>query len=202
MHTAEPSGQGPAATEPLPWAYAQQVGARVDEPGLDRTELVRSGLVAGAVFVLLGCLAAWLWSVWADPAGFVVTRDNAVMDELQAGRQFGTDVVYSALAVVGGLAAGSLLGWRYARAGWVLVVVTALAAGAAAVIAWRLGIVLGPPEPQSVLGDTRPGDVVPERLDVHARGLLLLWPIAALAGLIASVSASDTASTRSEPDAG
>ncbi len=202
MHTAEPTGQGPTASEPLTWADAQQVAARVDEPGVSRADLLRSGLVACAAFVVLGCLAAWLWSVLADPSEFVATRDNAVMDELEAGRQFGTDVVYSLLAVVGGLAAGSVLGWRYARAGWVLVVLTAVAAGAAAVIAWRLGIVLGPPAPQSVLGDARVGDAVPEQLDVHARGLLLLWPIAALAGLIASVSASGTEPGRREPEAG
>lgn len=192
MHTTEPRGQSPAATEPLPWAYGQQAVASVDEPRVSRSEVLRSIAVTSAMFVALGCLAAWLWSIWAEPAHFVVTRDNAVMDELEAGRQFGTDVVYGAIAVVGGLAAGSVLGWRHVRAGWVLAVVTAVAAGVAALIAWRLGIVLGPPAPQSVLGDARVGDVVPERLDVHARGLLLLWPIASLAGLIASVAAFDS----------
>lgn len=202
MHTAEPRGQSPAATEPLPWAYGQQMVAPTAEPRVSRREVLRSIAVTCVAFVVLGCLAAWLWASWAEPAHFVVTRNNAVMDELEAGRQFGTDVVYAAIAVIAGLVAGSVLGWRHARTGWALAVVTAGAAGVAALIAWRLGIVLGPPAPQSVLGDARVGDLVPERLDVHARGLLLLWPIAALVGFIPSAAAFDPKPVPRDPPGG
>lgn len=199
MHTAEPRGPGQTATDSPPWAYAQPAAAPVGELRTGRAELLRSGIVTCAAFVVLGCVGGWLWSMWADPARFVVIKDNAVMGELEAGRQFGADVVYSAVAVVGGLAAGSALGWRYARLGWVLAVFTAVAAGVAALIAWRLGIVLGPPPPQTVLGDARVGDRVPEQLAVHAHGLLLLWPIAALVGYIGSVAAFDPKSTPRDP---
>ena len=191
MHTVEPGGQQPAAAEPARLVYAPQAVTPADEPTVGWAEILRVGIVTLTLFAVLGCLAAWLWSTWADPARFVVTRHNAVMGELEAGRQFGTDVVYSAIAVVGGLVAGSVLGWRYGRVGWVLPVVAAIAAGLAALIAWQLGIALGPPEPIAVAPDAVPGDLVPERLDVHARGLLLLWPAAALVGFIASVAATD-----------
>ena len=200
MHTVEPGGQPPVAAEPLPWAYAQQVAARAEEPSASRAEMVRLGVATLAIFAILGCLAGLLWAAWADPALYLVTNDNAVMGELEAGRQFGTDVVYSAIAVVAGLLAGSVLGWRYARAGWLLPVVVAIASIGAAVLAWRLGMALGPPDPRTALPEAAVGAFVPERLDVHARGLLLLWPIAALTGLISSVAATYPKSVRQEPD--
>jgi len=199
VHTAEPGGQPPAAAEPLPWDYAQQVVARVQEPSASRDEMVRASVVALSLFAVLGCLAGWLWSVWADPALFVVTRDNAVMGEVEAGRQFGADVVYSAIAVVAGLVAGSVMGWRYPRVGWLLPVVVTVASGAAALLAWKLGMALGPPDPRATLSEAAVGATVPERLDVHARGLLLLWPIAALVGLISSVASSHPGTARREP---
>jgi len=176
------------------------VAARVDEPGVSRAERVRVSAVTLAVFAVLGCLAGWLWSAWTDPALFLVTEGNAVMGELEAGRQFGADVVYSAIAVVAGLLAGSVLGWRYSRVGWLLPIVVALAAAGAALVAWQLGVALGPPDPGTALREAAVGAFVPERLDVHARGLLLLWPIAALTGLISSVAAIYPKAVRSEPD--
>jgi hypothetical protein len=196
MHTAEPGEQRAPAAEPVPWFHPRPVAAHVAEPPPSRRDVARAAILTLILFTVLGCLAAWLWSMWADPAHYQVTRDNAVMGELEAGRQFGTDVVYSAIAVVAGLVAGSVLGWRYGRVGWVLPVVTALAAVGAAVIAWRLGIALGPPEPLTAVGAAETGELVPERLDVHARGLLLLWPTAALVGLIASVAATDATARR------
>ena len=194
MHTAEPGGPRPAAADPVPWAYPAYpppMAAPAHEAPPGWGEVARAGLVTVMIFAVLGCLAAWLWSAWADPARYLVTNNNAVMGELEAGRQFGPDVAYSVIAVVAGLVAGSILGWRYGRVGWVLPVVTALAAAGAGVIAWQLGIALGPPDPRTLLGGAAAGDLVPERLDVHARGVLLLWPAAALVGLIASVAATD-----------
>ena len=189
MHTIEPGGQPAAPAEPLPWAYAQQMATPVVEPRASRADLARCAVVTLALFAVLGCLAGWLWSVWADPPQFVVTRNGAVMGAIEAGRSFGPDVVFSAITVVAGLTLGSLLGWRYGRVGWLLPVLAAVAAGIAAIIAWRLGIALGPPDPATALQDASTGDLMPERLDVHARGLLLLWPVAALVGVIASISA-------------
>jgi len=172
----------------------------VPEPLTARAEAVRASQVTLVVFIALGCLAGWLWAQWADPANFVVTADNAVMGELEAGREFGVDVVYAVIAAVAGLLAGSLLGLRYGSSGWVLPVAVTAAALLAAVIAWRLGVGLGPPEPLSALEGAQRDDLVPERLDVHAKGLLLLWPMTALIGVLASVAAVDPKRRRSHPD--
>lgn len=161
------------------------------EPLTTRPGAVRASLVTLVAFVLLGCLAGWLWAKWADPAQFVVVADNAAMSELEAGQEFGVDVIYSAIAAATGLLAGGLLGWRYSSAGWLIPVTVTISATVAAVIAWRLGVALGPPQPLSALEGARAGDLVPEQLDVHAKGLLLLWPIAALLGVVASVAVLD-----------
>ncbi len=201
MHIVEPPGRA-AAAEPLPWSYAQQAVRPVPEPRVTAAQVARASLIALAVFAALGLLAGWVWARWAEPAGYVVTSHGAVMGELQAGQRFGVDADYSALAGAGGLLAGSLLGWRQGRLGWVQPVVVALAAGLAAVIAWRLGVTLGPPPPAQALKGAQLGDLVPEELDVHAKGLLLLWPIAALVGSLASAAAHRPASPPEEPVAG
>jgi len=188
VHTAEPAEPRPAAADATPWSAEHHVARPADEPRAGSADVIRAVAVTFSLYLALGCAAGWLWSLTAEPALYLVTGNNAVMDEVQAGREFGPDVVYSLIAVIAGVASGTLLGRMYAGLGWVLPVATALAAGMSALVAWRLGVALGPPDPLGLLRDAQAGDTLPARLDVHARGLLLLWPIAALIGLIASIA--------------
>ena len=50
-------------------------------------------------------------------------------------------------------------------------------------IAWRVGVLLGPPDPTSVKGLTV-GDHVPAELAVDGIAPFLVWPIFGLVGLI------------------
>ena len=147
----------------------------------------RAGGVTAAVFLMLGCIAGFLWAALAEPASFMVAGGEAAMGELEAGQEFGVDVVFASIACVCGLAAGSFLGWRYHRIGWPQVLSTVAAATVAGLLAWKLGVWLGPADPASLLPSTPAGGLLPQRLDVHAPGLLLVWPVSALVGLIASV---------------
>lgn len=188
MHDIDPAeGRRSSATYPLSWQEAREAAWTADLAGPPASLIARAVAVTCVTFVVAGVVAAWLWAQWADPPTYQVLKASAVMGEEQAGRQFGVDVTFALIGL--GIAAllGFLAGWRWHRVGWPLVVGVAVSAGLAAVVAWQLGVALGPSDPAGVWRSAQPGDHVPERLAVHAKGLLLVWPIGALAGLVLAV---------------
>ena len=64
-----------------------------------------------------------------------------------------------------------------------LVPVFAAAAGAAAVIAWQVGVVLGPSDPRETAHPAL-GDRLPSPLDIDAVAPFIVWPMFALLGLL------------------
>lgn len=80
-----------------------------------------------------------------------------------------------------------LWGWAAGRAlrevGWLLVPVFATAAGVAAVIAWQIGVTLGPTHPRDVTGPSL-GDRLPASLEIDSVAPFLVWPMFALLGLL------------------
>lgn len=187
MHDTEPAGRHSSAARPLTWQQARRTAWSSDLAGPPARIVVRAVVVTCLAYAALGLLAAWLWVQLADPPAFHVFPDTVLMDEEEAGRQFGVDVTYAAIA--GALAAplGFVTGWRWHRVGWPQVVAVAVGASIAAVVAWRLGIVWGPDNPEEMLSLAQVGDDIPEKLDVHADGFLLAWPVAGLIGLIVAV---------------
>ncbi|MGH3424106.1 MAG: hypothetical protein ACRDO8_05215 [Nocardioidaceae bacterium] len=149
---------------------------------------LRGALVTVAGYVALGIVVAWLWSVLAHPAVYTVTRDGAAMGEAEAGKQFGVTVTFAWLGALAGVGWGAFCAWRYAWHGWPHVVVTVLGAAAASAVAWRLGMALGPPDPEPVARAAEAGSHVPMRLRIDSYGVLLAWPVAGLAGLLAVVT--------------
>ena len=67
--------------------------------------------------------------------------------------------------------------------GWTLVPVFAIVSGVAALIAWQVGVALGPVHPRDVV-DPSLGDRLPAPLEIDAVAPFLVWPMFALAGLL------------------
>ncbi|CAA9355935.1 MAG: hypothetical protein AVDCRST_MAG29-2581 [uncultured Nocardioidaceae bacterium] len=172
---------------PLRWEYAPQ-GARDDaEPSFERAGVLRWALAVVLALVLLGVLGGWLWSLLADPPGYTVSASGASMGEAEAGKRFGVEVGYAGIGAGLGLTAGLVAGLVLARYGWVLVVSLVVGGLLAAGVSWAVGGWLGPPDPADMLRSASVGDVVPSRLTIDTPGLFLVWPVAALAGLLSAV---------------
>ena len=186
MHDTEPGGQSSSA-RPLSWQQARRAAWSADLAGPPTSLVVRAVVVTCVLFVLAGVLGGWLWSVFADPPAFEVLQHGAIMGEEAAGQQFGVDVTFGVIGLVLSVPLGLLTGWLWHRVGWPQAVACAVGAGIAALIAWRLGIVLGPADPSDLISSAAVHDLLPERLDVHAKGMLLAWPVGALAGFIVAV---------------
>ncbi len=146
-------------------------------PGVRRVVLWSVGmLVLGAAGGLL-----WLWL--AEPAEWQVTERGIILTEDAARGQFAVVVTFvglgAGLCFVWGLLAGRAL----RELGWVLVPIFAGVAGVAAVIAWRVGVALGPTHPRDVV-DPSLGDRLPAPLDIDAVAPFLVWPMFAVLGLL------------------
>jgi hypothetical protein len=131
----------------------------------------------------MGVAAGFVWELLATPAEWEVRDTGIVMDEAASKGQFSVLVVFVAVGIVASLLLGSVLAWALRDAGWVVTPLVVAATVAASVIAWRLGILLGPPDPSSVKG-VSVGDHIPARLAIDGLTPFLVWPIFGLIGLI------------------
>ncbi len=191
MHPSEPAQQWATTAAPLPGETGQDPAHPVALPQVSRAELVRATALTVLLAALAGSVSAALWAVVADPPYSLVTAGNAVMDGPQLAREFGVDVAFAWTCALLAVPFGIFVGWRWYRNRWPQAAVLAAAAGLAGLVAWQLGIHLGPPDPVGVLATASRGDRILEPLAVHARGLLLVYPCGALLGFIGAVAVAD-----------
>jgi hypothetical protein len=145
-------------------------------------EIREALLVAGPVAVLSAPVLGLLW-LWLAPRVPLVARGDAVLLANSEGQQaIGADGVFLLLGLAAGAIAGAVVFALRRRGG--VAVVLGLFAGSllGAVLAWRLGVWLGPT--QDVAGHAREageGIVFDAPLELAAKGALLGLPFAALA---------------------
>lgn len=151
--------------------------------GADRRMLVDLGVVLG-LFAVAGVLAGVLWPRLVEPVTVVRLEVGTASDEVALAHQISQDGWYAVLAGVGGLVLGvACMAWR--RTHEVVTLLGVLAgAGLAALLAARVGGFLGPSDPSDVLADATVGTTASAVLAVHAEGVFLVWPIAAVAGAL------------------
>ncbi len=137
------------------------------------------------LMLALGVVGGLLWWWLAEPAEWEVTEQGIILTEDAARGQFAVVVTFVAVGAVLSLVWGWAAGRSLRELGWVLVPVLAVVAGAAAVIAWQVGLLLGPPDPRDV-ADPSLGDRLPSQLEVDAVAAFLVWPMFALLGLLVS----------------
>lgn len=140
------------------------------------------GVVATAVAV--GLAGAVAWATWADPGTWVVVEGGLTMNEPGSRGQFGTVVTFVLVGLIAGLLLGLIAVVTSPRLGWTMTLIVGLLAVVASLIAWRLGVVIGPPDPTAVR-DLSIGDSVPAELVVDTWVAFLAWPIGAMAGVLA-----------------
>ncbi len=133
--------------------------------------------------LLVGIAAGFVWERLATPAKWEVRPTGLAMDEAASKGQFSVIVVFVVVGLVASLLLGSFMAWALRDAGWMTTPMIIVATLTAAVIAWRLGVHLGPPDPSSVK-DVPVGGHIPARFTVDGVSPFLVWPIAGLVGLI------------------
>ncbi|MFE0452637.1 AAA family ATPase [Streptomyces sp. NPDC058914] len=171
-----PGGYAGAAAAPHA-AYGQ------DGPGM-KTELREAAVITVLVAlggVLLGLL--WMWLAPRVPLVGDVMDGNWVVyfKDTEGEQAVGVDGTFSLLAMAcGAVSALAVFAWRR-RGGVPLVVALALGGLLGSLLAWRLGVWLGPS--QDVLAQAKAagkGVTFSAPLKLGAKGALLAWSLAAL----------------------
>jgi hypothetical protein len=151
----------------------------VDHPPAPARRLV----VIGLSMLLLGIVAGLVWVQLARPAEWEVRDNGIVLTEMASRGQFSVIVVFVAIGIVTSLLWSVVAARALPDLGWLLVPLVVVLTALAAVIAWRVGVELGPPPPASVAG-LAVGDRVPAQLSVDGIAPFLVWPIFGLVGVI------------------
>lgn len=159
--------------------------------------------VAAAVLgmLLLGVMVGGLWVLLARPASWQVTDRGIVLTEAASTRQAGVELTFVALGAVASLLAGLVVGHLLRRLGWLVVPLVALGATLASVVAWRVGLWLGPGDPAAT-PDPQVGQRIPAQLAVESLASFVVWPMAGLLGVVLVtwvVGRPTRVSARSEP---
>ncbi|NNG89849.1 hypothetical protein DEH18_08955 [Streptomyces sp. NHF165] len=147
---------------------------------LVRRELRDAALVAVAVTVL-GVLLGLLW-LWLAPRVPLYTDGRAVyLKDPEGEESIGADGTFALLGVVFGVVTGLILFLVRRRGGVGLVAGLAVGGLLGSVLAWRLGVWLGP-ETDLVAAARAAGRnaTFDAPLKLAAKGVLLAWPFAGL----------------------
>jgi len=152
---------------------------------------IRSAVLAGAVSGVLGLLVGVLWRL-AAPLSVFQNEGGAAFPVGGTETAVAADgwfaVLSGAAGIVVALAVVALV--REGRLG----VLVGLVAGGflAAVVAWRTGVLLGPPSVAESLHTVPTGERFDGPLEISAPGVLLAWPTAAVISFFAIVAGIET----------
>ncbi|MFI6806053.1 AAA family ATPase [Streptomyces luteogriseus] len=186
-HSAQGAWQPPAAGPRAPGSqhaeYAGNGWYGQDGPGM-RTELREAAVIAVAVAlggVLLGVL--WWWLAPHVPlVGDVVEKNWVVyLKDTEGEQAIGVDGTFTLLGLGFGAVSAMVVFLLRRRGGVPLVVGLALGGLLGSLLAWRVGVWLGPAE--DVIAHAREvgrGVTFTAPLKLGAKGALLAWPLAAL----------------------
>ncbi|MER6142852.1 DUF2567 domain-containing protein [Streptomyces sparsogenes] len=175
-HPSAPDPSAPDPSEPGPSAPDHS------EPGPElRAELVQAALVAIGVAVsgvLLGLV--WLWLAPRVPLVWI--GDGIYPKDAEGEQAMGADGVFTLWALAFGAVSAAVVFWFFRRGGIALVVGLAIGGVLASVIAWRLGVWLGPAaDIKAHAKDVGRNVTFDAPLKLGAKGALLAWSFAAMA---------------------
>ncbi|WP_256964284.1 DUF2567 domain-containing protein, partial [Streptomyces griseiscabiei] len=149
-------------------------------PGL-RTELIEAAVVTVVMALLGGVLLGLLWW-WLAPHVPLVSDGSAVYFKDTEGEQaVGVDGTFTLLALGAGAVSGLVVFLLRRRGGVPLVVALLVGGLLGAVLAWRLGVWLGPGTDVAARAkEVGQGVTFSAPLKLAAKGALLAWPLAGL----------------------
>jgi hypothetical protein len=157
-------------------------------------------ILAIAAMLVLGVVGGYVWAQLAHPAEWEVqTGGSIVLTEAAARDQFSVIVVFIVIGAIASLVWAWLTSLLLRDLGWFLTPLVIVSTVAAALIAWRLGIMVGPDGPLAAVHPPV-GEKIPSKLAVDGVAPFLVWPIVGLLGVLGATWTSNDASVGESPD--
>ncbi|WP_396447827.1 hypothetical protein [Actinomadura sp.] len=149
---------------------------------LFETRLWVTGAVAAVAVAVLGPLAGLLWAWTAPEVTYVIVQGEALLAEPEGQGPIGIDARFALIGLAAGLLCG-IAAYLAGGRGNDVALLLGLAAGgcAAALLAWRTGHMIGLAGFQDAVRHARDGTAVTGAADLRARGVLMFWPVSAVA---------------------
>lgn len=169
----------PPPSQPEPLRHRRRI-ERSEQGGL------RAALIIIGVLAVLGVVAGVIWQQLAPEVEMRMTDVGPYpLNELEAGQLMSMDGWYAALAGGIGLIAGSVLATVFLRYAGTMVIALVIGSCLAAVLAFAVGTVMGNGEIIVAWEpDAKLWAPLSAPLQLHAYGVALIWPIAALAPVV------------------
>jgi hypothetical protein len=146
----------------------------------DRRAALRSGLWVGWWLAVAGLVLGVVWRLVAPVARIRIESDGGYFADPSPRQFVEADIWFGALMLAAGVVAGVLV-WRLVRSHPTALVVGLAAGGVlGGVLAWLVGKYLGRLDQAAAL-KAPVGSIVRDRLDLGAKGLIGVLPIAAVA---------------------
>ncbi|MFD9883818.1 DUF2567 domain-containing protein [Streptomyces alboflavus] len=181
---ADPSGsdnpwRAPARSSGYAAEAAHEEGGAPVPPDLkaDVRDAVVIALAVAASGVLLGLL--WLWLAPTVP--LIADKANVYLKDTEGEQAIGVDGTFALLGLAFGLVSAVVVFLVRRRGGIPLVVGLAAGGLLGAVLAWKVGVWVGPETDVAAHArDVGAGVVFDAPMELKAKGVLLAWPVAAM----------------------
>ncbi|WP_242614144.1 hypothetical protein [Actinomadura roseirufa] len=138
--------------------------------------------VTTAIVALSGPVAGLLWAKMSPKVTYVIVQGEPLLADPEGQGPIGIDARFAVIALIAGLASG-VAAYLAGGRGNDVALLLGLAAGgaAAAVLAWKTGHLIGLDAFHDAARHGRDGATATGVADLRAKGVLVLWPLPAVA---------------------
>lgn len=150
----------------------------------DRVRALRQVLLVLLGFVVVGALAGVVWEwVWTPPTGVALDKEF-LLDGAGLRSDFSGTALYVLIASLAGLLLGVLVAVLSDRNELLTLVAVAVGSVLAAWLMFRVGTLLGPPDPGPLARSAEDYTPLVDQLQVSGRSPFVAFPCGALVGLV------------------
>ncbi|WP_242902057.1 hypothetical protein [Actinomadura terrae] len=144
--------------------------------------LLATWVATTAVVALLGPPLGLLWAKTVPTVRYVIVQGEPLLADPEGQGPIGVDVRFALIALVAGLCCGAAAYAAGRRFDDVALLLGLVAGGvAASVLAWRTGHMIGLDGYHDAVRRGRDGTLVDGVADLRAKGVLVFWPVLAVA---------------------
>jgi hypothetical protein len=143
---------------------------------------LRTGAVTAVVMAVLGPLAGWIWSSVSPDVKYVVLQGKPLLADPEGQGPIGIDGRFALIGAVAGIVCGLVAYAAGGRRNDIPLILGLVVGGvAASLLAWKVGHHIGLDDFKTSVRHAKDGTVVTGVADLRAKGVLMFWPLLAVA---------------------